>query len=174
LKKSIKINQLNSKTKNMFCQKCGKENGDNNKFCIGCGNALPIEKVIAPNNSTPTTSQPINLNNNQQPAKKVDYYQNNSSKKILDFLIAFFGIEIITSLPLAFFIFVPPTSITDAETTSILFLFSFIRFAIQLFFIIYFFKKGRRFIAIGILASTISPLFFTGACAIFLNAVLSY
>jgi predicted nucleotidyltransferase len=29
----------------MFCQKCGKENNNNAKFCVGCGSASKIKKI---------------------------------------------------------------------------------------------------------------------------------
>jgi hypothetical protein len=118
-------------------------------------------------------------NNNQQPTQKANYYQNDSNKKIIDFFIGFFGTmafwiisAIVFSLINLFVNTIIDSDIIDFISAMLIFIMTFIQFLPLLFTIIgivYFFKKGRRFIAIGILSTIILPLLLFGACIIMLT-----
>ena len=41
----------------MFCGKCGRQNDDNAKFCIGCGQ--PLNAAVQPKNAAPKKQLPV-------------------------------------------------------------------------------------------------------------------
>lgn len=43
----------------MFCNKCGAQCADDAKFCINCGNELPIKKVIPVNEDAPAEQEVV-------------------------------------------------------------------------------------------------------------------
>lgn len=94
-----------------------------------------------------------------------DYYFNNSSRKVSDFCIGFFGIfavfliiGILFSLIFAYlnsisYVFLPLSWLVMPLSIAILMLGTVISF-----------KKGRRYIGIGIISSTLVPFLVFGAC----------
>lgn len=97
-----------------------------------------------------------NLNSSINRGQDKNDYYTSTGRKIGDFCIGFFGIFIVASVlstitMLVFF---------NAFIVSIILLF------IVVFGVIFSFKKGRRYIGIGIIASTLVPLLFLGACMI--------
>lgn len=51
----------------MRCDKCGKENSEVSKFCVGCG--TPMEKKAAPNYNTSSDNQSYNSEKNNSYAQ---------------------------------------------------------------------------------------------------------
>lgn len=49
----------------MFCTKCGKDNGDGNKFCIECG--TPLKQASNDNKGVNTNNNPAHINDEENP-----------------------------------------------------------------------------------------------------------
>jgi hypothetical protein len=107
---------------------------------------------------------PSPLQPNEGSFKKLDYYTS-SGKKVGDFFIGFLGIWAIN------FVFGSLLSLSSSFFSEIYSSFSFfgisawfIGLAVDIVLVILAFKYGRRFIAIGILATFLIPLLILGAC----------
>lgn len=98
-----------------------------------------------------------NENDIEKSDNKVDYYDR-LSKKILDFLLGFFGYFLSAILTFSIFeaVFSYSSSLPD--------ILSLILFIASIYFIYYLFKINRRFIAIGAIVGIVIPLLVFGAC----------
>jgi hypothetical protein len=102
--------------------------------------------------------------------ERSEYYLKNKSGKITDFLIGFFGviganILLAVIVPLISMVGGPNDTIASALALGggVMAIIEFIAYVIL---IIVFFKKQRRFIAIGMLSTLILPFLIVGACLI--------
>lgn len=128
------------------------------------------EHVLTPNN------QPQNNNEPQSKNLNPDSYYTDKNKKIIDFLIGFFGIWVINSITGIISLMISGAitmiSIVIAKTQPIAniipvitsFFLLIAQIGIYIYIIRQAFKRDRRFIAIGILSSLVIPLLLFGAC----------
>ena len=106
-----------------------------------------------------------------QPVKR-DYYKDKPGKAILDFCIGFFGVWII-GIVLPWLVFLFASLLSSPEYLPVgFFIPALIVFLASLFGIVYFFRIGRRYIAIGIISSALLPLLIFGACLVIIASAL--
>jgi hypothetical protein len=157
---------------------------ENNEPAIPVGNfsnsstqETPSEQIIQEKIINNQINQNFQ-NNNQQPAQKADYYQNDSSKKVKDFFIGFFGVIIFELIVFFIFHLLEDLIFDNVSTEIILTIINIVQLMTPLIVlittIIHFFKKGRRFIAVGILSTSILSLLSFGACTIFIFSTFTY
>jgi len=96
--------------------------------------------------------------------QKEDYYGDDSSKKVGDFLLGFFGIWIVTYI---LFIIVASLSSVSIIASILYTPFSLILYIVLIVATLMIASSaGRRYIAIGFFASFLVPLLVFGACLI--------
>lgn len=100
------------------------------------------------NINIPSQVEKIIYDNPQKP----DYYTT-SKKKVIDFILGFFGVIIINAIIL--------TASLYAKIFQTGFLFSIV---ISIIAVVLFFKNGRRFIAVGMISISLLPLLVFGSC----------
>lgn len=105
-----------------------------------------------------------NTRNTDKPVEQ-GYYKDTSSK-VTDFLVGFLGYPIVTLLAqLAF----APSARGLGGTDSVVM--AVISLVLTVAFVIFAYKRGRKFIAIGIISLLIVPVIAAGSCLLMLMAM---
>jgi hypothetical protein len=113
-----------------------------------------------------TPNIPVGQNASEPFKAKDDYYKSGKHRKVTDFMIGFFGAMTLWFLsPLIAWLF-PVINISFISfVMSFIYVLSFVAFFL---IAIYFSRKGRRFITIGMVSILIVPLLFLGSGCILL------
>jgi hypothetical protein len=128
-----------------------------------------MENESQPNSNTQEPGPSITVKP-QLKLERSEYYLKNKSGKITDFLIGFFGV-IGANILLA--IFVPLLSMAGGANNTVASalalgggIMGILELIAYVILIVVFFKRQRRFIAIGMLSTLLLPLLLLGACLI--------
>jgi hypothetical protein len=115
-------------------------------------------------NTTPSTPLSPEVKIPQGIPPKSGYYTS-TKRKVGDFFIGFFGGVVLTIL----FSFLSSFLFRTSENYSLAV--SSLSLVVTVFLIIFLFRKGRRFIAIGLISMALLPLLAFGSCLLILTGL---